>query len=367
MSLWDDLREERKRQDLWRDLSDVQWRRGALIGIDGKSYVDFASNDSLGLGQNVAHIHAEGGAGASRLITGNHHAILEAEQKMAHWMGFESALFFPSGWQANVSLMGGVFIEGDRVASDALNHASIVDGLKLSRCQREILPHGSAEAALDASRRGAKAVVVESLFSVDGDFYPLKKLRDGLRNTHTLLIVDEAHAVGVHGEGGRGLMGPQEREEDLKIVTASKTLGAQGGFVLCSRRCREVLVNVCRGFIYSTGVSPLLATLVSSQIDRIRASATGADALLSMARDLHDRLSSMGLELLSHRGSHIITLDFANHDEGRALHRALLDKGLRTGFLRYPTVPKGRSRIRISLNIHHTPEQIKTLCGVIRG
>jgi len=352
-----------QQEDLFRDPPLIEKREDSSIVVDGKTYLDFSSNDSLGLGQAQYTIQAQSGAGASRLVTGNLESLVDLESVFARWMGFESALLFPSGYQANLSLISGLFNKEDLILSDQRNHASIVDGIRLSGARKKIFPHADLHRLQEMiEEEEPTAIVVESLYSVDGDFFPLSDLLAMIKDSAIVLIVDEAHACGVYGNSWQGCLSDSGGNDRLiKVATCSKAIGAQGAMVLMSAECRQLLINKSRGFIYGTGVSPVLASLIFKQIKRIQEEDLGQVRLKELSLSLDKELRARGYDCGHHSGSHILTLNFEGHEKGRQIRDKLKESGIWVAWLRYPTVPKGCSRIRISLNTSHRQEDLQRI------
>lgn len=354
----------RRKQDLWRSPPVVTARGPGWIEHSGRRWVDLSSNDALGLGHQTLSLSAEGGAGSSRLVTGDLSEIRQAERDLANWLGFEEALLMPSGWQANVSLMSALFDKADLVLSDALNHASLVDGLRLSGCRKEILPHADPSSCESQDPAG---IVVESLYSVDGDFYPLDRLMKATEEGGALRIVDEAHAVGLYGDRRQGCLADADRRGVIKVVTCSKALGVQGGVILSDAAMRDVIVNLSRGFVYSTGISPLLAAAIRHNIARLQNEDLGHDRLFQTARHLHKELEIRGFSLVSDSGSHIVVIDYPDQASGARARDRLHEAGLWPAWLRWPTVPRGTSRLRLSLTVDLNESHVESLINALEG
>ncbi|MFT5994257.1 MAG: 8-amino-7-oxononanoate synthase, partial [Bradymonadia bacterium] len=229
-----------------------------LLSVCGNDYLGLRHDPALRVGAEHAMRAYSTSASASRLVGGSSDVHLDVESQIAGWLGAEAALVFPSGYQANVALLSSLPIDGDLVVSDALNHASVIDGLRLSRARRVIVPHRDVDRvreALAAPCTGQRFVVTESLFSMDGDVAPLKALEAVCREAGAALIVDEAHAIGVRGRQGRGLAAELGVRPDVTVIACGKAMGAAGGVVCGSHEVRRWLVNRGRGFIYSTGLA----------------------------------------------------------------------------------------------------------------
>lgn len=321
---------------------------------DGTS---FCSNDYLGLAARPAAKGA-GGAGAARLIWGDlpaHHAL---ESRVAEWLGVEAALAFSSGYAANVGALSSLLEPGDLVVSDALNHASIIDGIRLSRATATIVPHldvAAVERALAAPRSGRAWVVTESYFSMDADTPDLRALRAICDRADAALVVDEAHALGMFGPKGRGLLAREKVTADVLIGTFGKAFGASGAFVAGSADLYQWLWNRARSFVFSTGMSPVVA---STALANLETSLKEPMALHveSLAAHFRRGLSEIGIEPLGH--GHIVP--WVVGDPGRAVRiaNALCEKGVLVRAVRPPTVPQGTARIRFTVSAAHTKHDI---------
>lgn len=256
--------------------------RGTYRSLVPRTGIDFSSNDYLGLSTDgelqkklAVVLDVPFGATASRLLRGetSHHALLEAA--LADYCGSEASLFFPSGYQCNLSVLSSLLQPGDSVYSDELNHASLIDGIRLSGATKRIFPHRDSSVlrkllAEDAALPGTKWIVTESLFSMDGDFAPVAEILDLAEEFHALVIVDEAHATGILGKKGEGWAGQLGLRQRIfaTLHTGGKALGVSGAWVSCSEAVREYLINFSRGFIFSTAPSPILARSVHVALER---------------------------------------------------------------------------------------------------
>jgi 8-amino-7-oxononanoate synthase len=349
---------------LGEDLADLE-RRGLLRRrpppIDGPvalPLLNLCSNDYLGyrssgrLGKYAVAAAAEqaAGSGASRLVTGEHEAHEALERALAGWLGCEETIVFTSGYAANVGAVSALAREGDLVVSDALNHASIIDGCRLSRARCVVVPHHSLEhvrAALRAGDERRKWVVTESYFSMDGDGPDLSALRALCDEHDAALIVDEAHAIGVFGPGGRGRAAEAGVRPDVLVGTLGKALGAQGAFVGGSRDLCRWLWNRARSFVFSTGLSPLLAAIGLGAVHEARADDAGRERLVEVTRRIRAGLARAGIDVNSQSGpilpvvlgSESTALDWSHH---------LVERGVLVQAIRPPTVPAGTSRLRVT-------------------
>lgn len=346
--------------------------------------LDFSSNDYLGLGGDPAMrralvaglaVAAERGeplaAPASRLLRGHHRAHAEIEARLAAFKGTEAALLFPSGYQANVGLLTALLGPNDRAISDRLNHASLIDGLRLSGCSRVVVPHldlAAIERALAAPHPGGRTfLVTESLFGMDGDVAPLDRYADLAERHGAALLVDDAHATGLYGAArGSGLaeaFGVEGRAAAL-VSTCGKALALSGAFVAGSRLLIDYLVNASRPFLFSTATPPLLAVALHAALDRLEAEPWRRGRAHELASRLRSRLS--GLETLSGEGP-VVPLLLGDNGRALAVAARLQEGGFDVRAVRPPTVPPGTARLRISVHADRTEEEIDALAAAIRA
>jgi 8-amino-7-oxononanoate synthase len=302
------------------------------------------------------------------LVAGERHAHRDLERALSAWLGFEDVVVFSSGYAANVGLLSAVVRPGDLVVSDALNHASIIDGLRLSRSRVEITPHGDVaaiERALRARSKPNAFVVVEAYYSMDADSPDLRRLRTIADACGAALIVDEAHALGVLGPDGRGSCALSGIAPDALVGTLGKALGAQGGFVAGSHDLTAWLWNRARSFVFSTGLSPLVATAARENVDIARA-ANGARAhVASLALHLRTGLGALGLDVRGH--GHVVPWWIGNAREAVTTAATLRRGGFDVQAIRPPTVPDGSSRLRLSITAAHTIEDVDALLQAVAG
>ena len=338
-------------------------RRRALVARTG---IDFSSNDYLGMASDPALRDAvrdaldrgvSVGSGGSRLLRGNDPEHEALEHEAAVFYGSEAALFLSSGYVANSALLSTLPQRGDHIFYDALIHASAHEGMRLARCERTEVPNNDADAfrrALARWRsgggRGRAWIVVESLYSMDGDRAPLDALAALAERHEAFLIVDEAHATGVFGAEGRGLADAlQPRENVIVLRTLGKALGCEGALICCAAVLRDFLVNRARGFIFSTAPSPLMAAAARASIRivaqaddrRARLRALWSHAAARLAR--HGAVAS---------GSQILPLVLGGDARTMAVAGQLQAAGYDVRGIRPPTVPPGTSRLRIALTLN---------------
>ncbi|HWZ44475.1 MAG TPA: 8-amino-7-oxononanoate synthase [Candidatus Saccharimonadales bacterium] len=326
--------------------------------------VDLCSNDYLGLSSDprLQAALSEGleycgrsGATGSRLLSGHHDVWDELEAEFAGFAGTEAALFFNSGFAANTGLLSALLGPGDFVYSDALNHASIIDGIRLSRAQRTIYPHRDLDFLEDALRRhsqaaGSKVIVTESIFSMDGDHAPLRELFQLAGRYGAEVIVDEAHATGVCGPRGRGLVaGLDSAQPALAVVhTCGKALASAGAFVCGSQTLKQFLINHARSFIFSTGLPPYMAFQVRAAVRLADSMEAERSHLVSLAARLRTGLNAAGFG--TGGGSHIVPLVVGSNQAALELAEALQVRGFAVRAIRSPSVPVGAERLRLSLH-----------------
>jgi 8-amino-7-oxononanoate synthase len=351
--------------------------------IAGTPRLAFCSNDYLGLAGHPALAAAAAvaaaeqgfGASAARLVSGDLPAHRALEDRLAAFLGREAALLFPTGYQTNLGVLTALAGPEDVIVSDALNHASLIDGCRLSRARVEIYPHADAAAAarlLDGAPGARRRLLVtESIFSMDGDAAPLAALAEVAAARDAVLIVDEAHAFGVLGPGGRGLAAAAGVAPDVLIGTLGKAIGAAGGFVAGPRLVRDFLVNTARTFIFTTAIPPPVAAAATAALDLVAGPEGEARRALLAARSawLAERLDTLPHISLPgfvpFPGSPI--LPFVLGTEARALQVSaeLGRRGIFVPAIRPPTVPRGTARLRVTLSAAHEPEQLAQLAEAL--
>jgi 8-amino-7-oxononanoate synthase len=345
-------------------LGEVERRRrraGLRRSLRSRSAVaaelDLASNDYLGLSRHpdvidggVRALRTWGaGSTGSRLVTGNTELHEELETALAEFVGAESALVFSSGYTANLAAVAGLSGPGSLVVSDAHSHASLVDACRLSRARVVVSPHRDVDAVQAAltSRREERAVVVtDSVFSADGVLAPLLRLHDACRRHAALLIVDEAHGLGVRGAGGRGLLdelGMAGAPDVVMTTTLSKALGSQGGAVLGPAQVREHLIDAARPFIFDTGLAP---AAVGAALAALRLLIAQPD-LPRVARS-HAAALARSCGVAMRPESAVVSVILGAPEVALAAATACLDRGVRVGCFRPPSVPAGTSRLRLT-------------------
>ena len=362
-----------------RDLARLEQahHRRALKAATG---VDFSSNDYLGLaGSNALNDAARRGldaglavgSGGSRLLRGNapEHEALEADA--ARFFGCEAALFVGSGYTANTLLFSTLPQPQDRIFYDALVHASAHDGMRLSRAKAEPFSHNDADAAADAIARwranggtGTPFIAFETLYSMDGTAAPVTQFASLAERVGAMLLVDEAHAVGALGPGGRGLAASLHgRGDTVVLATCGKALGSEGALILSSAILRDFLINRGRGFIFSTAPSPLMAAVVRESLAIVADADAERERLKALVAKAGRVLTPLGI---APTGSHIQPVMIG--DDARAMHlaAALQAKGFDVRGIRPPTVPRGTARLRLSITLNVTEQDVANLASALK-
>lgn len=348
-------------------------RRGLRPRVADSPSIDLASNDYLGLARHPEVIDGaieavrRWGAGAtgSRLVTGTTTAHEQLEAELAEFVGAEAGLVFASGYAANLGVVTALAGRGALVVSDAGSHASLVDACRLSRARIEIAPHCDVAAVdrLLAQRTEQRAIVLtDSVFSADGDLAPLAALHQVTRARGAVLVVDEAHGIGVRGTGGRGLV--QEAglagEPDVVITaTLSKAFGAQGGAVLASARVRAHLIDTARTFIFDTGLAPAAVGAVRAALRVLRCEPELAGRVLERAAEIA-RIAEV-----PQPDSAVVSVVLGDPQVAYAAAEACRARGLEVGCFRPPSVPEGTSRLRLTARADLTPAEIATIAAVL--
>jgi 8-amino-7-oxononanoate synthase len=369
----DDLR----RRDLLRELPAPFDRQTAEIEVAGRRLINFASNDYLGLAADprLASAAAEAcrttgvGRGSSPLICGRSTLQAELERRLAEFEHAEAALVFPSGFAANAGVVPALTERGDAIFADAKNHASLIDGCRLSRAETHVYRHNDAAHLAELLAKHVAAarrtlIVTDTLFSMDGDVAPLAAIAGLARRYGAMLLVDEAHATGVFGPQGRGLAETAGVEYDglIRIGTLSKALGAAGGFVVGSQTLIDFLANRARSYVFSTAQPASTAAAAIVALELVAANPERGPQLLATASSLRQRLQAAGWNT-GDSASQIIPIHVGPAADALALSQRLRQAGFWVPAIRPPSVPVGESLLRLSLTTSHTGEMIDALLG----
>lgn len=329
----------------------------------------FSSNDYLGLAQDPVDVSGPAGAGASRLVAGDHQAARQLEAGLGDWLGLPGVLLFTSGYAANVGTVSALATHSDRILSDAMNHASLIDGMRLSRARLDVFPHNDLRALatlLDQHPNPAPRrtfVVAESYYSMDADGPDLRGLRELCDAKGAVLILDETHALGVFGPEGRGLAAAAGVVPDVLMGALGKAFGVQGGFAAGAPELRAWLWNAARSFVYSTGISPLLASVGLARLTQVRAGEPLRENLAAVADLLRRELTALGVAPLGH--GPIVPWVLGDADRATELATRLRAVGFHVQAIRPPTVPSGTSRLRLTVTARHTQQDIHDLVSAI--
>lgn len=372
-----------ERRDLRRRLAVRRGMQSARITIDGRELINFGSNDYLGLASDARlgeaariAVQRDGwGSGASPLVSGRSESHAELERRLAEFEGTEAALVFPSGFAANAGIIPALVEEGDAIFGDAKNHASLIDGCRLSKARRFVYPHCDCDALEKMLRETGgfrrRLIVTDTLFSMDGDLAPLARIAELAQEYYAMFMVDEAHATGVFGPNGRGLWeearsSPASRiphpasSPHIRVGTLSKALGSSGGFVCGRRSLIDWLANRARTYAFSTAQPPATCAAAIAALDVIQQEPHRRQQLLTNAANLRTRLPDQGWNT-AHSESQIIPLIVGDAERTMELAASLRDAGFFIPAIRPPSVPEGESLLRLSLCYYHTPEIINAL------
>ncbi len=367
--------------------------RAALADLEGRGLLrttprpddpdapSFCSNDYLGLAATPAPA-LPAGAGASRLVAGEHAAHGALEQAIATFLDVDAALLFTSGYAANVGVLSALVEPHDLVVSDVLNHASLIDGIRLARATPVVVPHLDVDAvarALHERVAGRRAwVVVESYYSMDADAPDLRRLRALCDAYGAALVVDEAHAIGILGPGGRGLSAAAGVHPDVVVGTLGKALGSQGAFVAGRSELRAWLWNRARSFVFSTGLSPAAAAAAHRALQTVIREPERASRVLALAAVLRDGIVGAGAERVAAASEgdpsrprvlgdgHVVPIVVGTEARALALAEALTRAGVAVRAIRPPTVPPGTARVRLTVTARHSPSDIERAVAAVR-
>jgi len=363
---------------LERHLVTVTTRQGRSVEVAGREVLSFCSNDYLGLAGDrrlaeaaVAAIERYGlGSAASRLVSGTMTLHERIETRLAEFKGAEAALLFPTGYAANLGTIPALVGRGDLVVSDRLNHASLIDGCRLSGAAFRVYPHRDVDRLDRILKRGEgyrrRLVVTDTVFSMDGDVAPLAEIADAADRHDAILMVDEAHATGVLGAHGRGAaeaLGVSERIH-IQMGTLSKALGALGGYVAGSARLIEFLRQRARSFVYSTAPPPAVCAAALAALQIVEAEPERRERCLDLAQRFRTHLSERRPGVILPAGkplTPIVPVLLGDARRASRVAEALFERGFLVRAIRPPTVPAGTSRLRITVSAAHTGEDVDAL------
>ncbi len=362
----------RKKNGLYRQPPQISRREGKYIFIGNRKVLNFSSNDYLGLGilptlaKKVADnfLKFQSSSSSSRLVSGNYAVIAEAEDAYARYFGYESALFFPSGYQANFALISTLFEKGDTLFFDKHIHASSVKGMTASGAQFFGYNHNSMshlKRRLEKKQQGISTVLTESLFSMDGDFLNVDELLQLKQHHHFFCIVDEAHSFGAVGEGGRGIAKPVA---DVAVGTFGKTLGLFGAFILLPQNIKEYLFNFASPLIYTTTLPEAQAASALDVLQILSDSDQQRKHLRHISDYMKEQLTQEGFRVAG--DAHIIALQIGEEDLASSLSKKLMDENIFAFASRFPTVPAGQAILRVGMTALHTEEDVQYFINTLK-
>jgi 8-amino-7-oxononanoate synthase len=358
-----------------RTLAPLAGQARTRPSLEGLALLSFCSNDYLGLADHPALARAATeaaarsgfGSGAARLVSGDLPEHRQLEHALAAFLDAPAALLFPTGYQANIGVLTALASRDDLIVSDAANHASLIDGCRLSRATVAVYPHRDAQAArallAAAGRHRRRFLVTESLFSMDGDIAPLPDLALAARQHDAALVVDEAHALGTLGPAGAGLCRSSGVAPDVLIGTLGKAFASHGGFVAGTNDLRAVLLNRARTFIFTTAAPAPVAAAASAALDLAQAPEGHARRAA-----LSERIKQLRAALcLPGESGPIVPVILGPDREALDAAAHLRDLGLFVQAIRPPTVPEGTARLRVTLSAAHTPNDVDRLAAALRS
>jgi len=362
----DELRE----RGLYRRLRLIEGAQGPTVTLDGRPVLLLCSNNYLGLADRAevreaaaeAALRWGAGAGASRLISGNMEPHRELEARLTAFKGCEAALLFGSGYLANTGVIAALAGRGEVVFSDELNHASIVDGCRLSRAETVVYRHGDLEHLAWCLRQAgeqASLIVTDGVFSMDGDIAPLPQLLELARRHRARLMVDEAHATGAIGPGGRGSVAAAglSGEVDVVVGTLGKALGSYGAYACANAETVDFLVNSARPFIFSTAPPPSAAAAATAALEILEAEPQLVERLQANAGVLRGALAAQGFAV-GDSSTQVVPLHVGDAEKTMELCERVLLRDVFAQGIRPPTVPEGSCRLRFTVMATHRPEEL---------
>lgn len=374
---------ELKDRALLRNLTCIESPQGPRISIKGKSYINFSSNDYLNLSGHrevvkaaIVSLYRNGfGSGSSRMLSGTHEPHLLLEQLIARFKNTQKALVFNTGYAANTGIIPVIAGEDCLIFSDELNHASIIDGIRLSKAKAKIYRHRDISHLEDLLKKSLRVksikrrvIVTDTVFSMDGDIAPLKSIHKLSKEYDALLMIDDAHGTGILGETGRGGLEHFGIKDNsiIQMGTLSKAVGCFGAFVAGSKPLINILVNSSRSFIYSTSLPPAVASASAMALHIITTSSSRLRKRLWINRErLSNGLSELGFNTLQSE-TPIIPILTGNVKDTLRIEKYLYRNNVYAPAIRPPTVPENRCRIRFSVTAGHTSDNIDQVIDILR-
>lgn len=364
---------DRKAQGLNRSMNVVFSGNQSILEYEGRRYINFSSNDYLGLANDQALVRAwqEGlsvygsGSGASPMVTGFSAAHSNLEAALNEWLGYERAVLFGSGFSANQALLFTLLEKSDVLIQDRLNHASLMEAGALSPAKMKRFKHNDIEHLSSLiSAEGNNLVVTEGVFSMDGDCAPLADIADVTGNHDAWLAVDDAHGIGVLGESGGGSCELAAVKPEILIVTFGKAFGMSGAAILCDHATGDFLTQFARHHVYSTAMPPAQAYALTHAVSMVQEQSWRREKLTELSEVYRDSLSDV--EGFVETQTSIKPFVIGESDLALRVAGACRQNGIWVTAIRPPTVPKGTSRLRITLTANHTNEQVKTLSMALK-
>ena len=371
--------EEMRKSDLYREMKVIEEEQGPYVKIENQEYLSFCSNNYLGLANHpfvkkaaIDAVEQYGwGTGASRLISGNMELHEKLECEISRLKNKRSSLVFPTGYMANLGTICALVGKEDIVICDKLNHASIIDGCRLSGATLRVYPHCDVikleKILRNSTHYRRKLIVTDSVFSMDGDLAPLPDIVTIADNHHAKVMVDEAHGTGIFGKNGAGVVEHFGLENEISIVmgTLSKAIGSLGGFVSGDIDLIHYIRNKARTFIYTTSLPPAVCAASIAGITIIRNDPSLRHALWNNIHYLKERLASLDLKIVPSE-SPIIPILIGNAKKTLDTAKFLFERGILIPAIRPPTVPEKSSRLRITVMSSHTRDDLEKLLDILQ-
>ena len=371
---------DREANHLYRQRKVMESPQGIEVIVDGKSYINFCSNDYLGLASEPTvndafkkAIDKYGtGSGAAHLVTGHsvaHHAL---EEELAEFLQRPHALLFSTGYMANLGVVSALTDRHDVVIEDKLNHASLIDAAQLSRASLERYAHAdmsSLESILSKQSKGNRLVASDGVFSMDGDIAPVKQMSVLCDRHNALLMIDDAHGLGVLGQQGRGSLdhlGLNINDVPILVGTLGKAFGTFGAFVAGSEELIETLIQDARSYVYTTALPPAVAEATRASLQRVIKDDWRREQLQSLIKQFKEGARQLGLELMP-TDTAIQPLLVGSSEKALEISEYLRTKGLLISAIRPPTVPQGTARLRITLSATHKPGHVEQLLDALQS
>ena len=368
-----------KKSGLYRELKVVGNAQDTRIDIEGKTYLSFCSNNYLGLANHPSVVNAVKkavdeygwGACASRLVSGNMTLHEALEKQISRFKRKDAAIVFPTGYMANLGVISSLVSGGDLVVSDKLNHASIIDGCRLSGAVFRVYAHCNMEKLENILKKSSKynriLIVTDSVFSMDGDLAPLPDIVRIATKYNAMVMVDEAHGTGVFGQNGRGVVEHFNLHNEVDVVmgTLSKAIGSLGGYVCGDNDLISYLRNKARPFMYTTALPPAVCAASIAGINLIQEDPSLREALWNNVRCIKERLGSLGVDMMSSQ-SQIIPLLIGDTQKAVDISKLLYERGILIPSIRPPTVPANSSRLRMTVMSSHIQDDLESLFKALR-